>query len=60
MHMQPVFAGCRMRGGRVSEDLFARGLCLPSGSSLTPVEQERVMDLVLETPVRAQSRAVGQ
>jgi dTDP-4-amino-4,6-dideoxygalactose transaminase len=60
MHMQPVFASCSMRGGRVSEDLFARGLCLPSGSSLTPIEQERVMDLVLETPARSGARAVGQ
>jgi len=60
MHMQPVFAPCSMRGGRVSEDLFARGLCLPSGSSLTPVEQERVMNAVLEAPARISVRAVGQ
>jgi dTDP-4-amino-4,6-dideoxygalactose transaminase len=60
MHMQPVFSACSMRGGRVSEDLFARGLCLPSGSSLTPVEQERVMTAVLETPARICTRAVGQ
>jgi len=60
MHMQPVFAPCSMRGGRVSEDLFARGLFLPSGSSLTPVEQERVMNAVLEAPARISVRAVGQ
>jgi dTDP-4-amino-4,6-dideoxygalactose transaminase len=60
MHMQPVFAPCSMRGGRVSEDLFARGLCLPSGSSLTPAEQERVMNAVLEAPARISVRAVGQ
>jgi dTDP-4-amino-4,6-dideoxygalactose transaminase len=60
MHMQPVFTGCSMRGGRVSEDLFAHGLCLPSGSSLTPAEQERVMDLVLETPARMCAPATGQ
>jgi pyridoxal phosphate-dependent aminotransferase EpsN len=34
MHMQPVFSSCRVRGGRVAEGIFARGLCLPSGSSL--------------------------
>jgi hypothetical protein len=35
MHMQPVFEGCRTIGGPVSEDLFERGLCLPSGSQMT-------------------------
>ncbi len=46
MHLQPVFAGCRMFGGNVSERLFADGLCLPSGSSLTDVDQDRVIDAV--------------
>jgi len=42
MHMQPVFAGCRRRGGAVSERLFDRGLCLPSGTALEPRDLERV------------------
>ena len=46
MHLQPVFAGCRMYGGAVSADLFERGLCLPSGSSLTREDQERVIEIV--------------
>ena len=46
MHLQPVFSGCRMRGGAVSERLFERGLCLPSGSSLTPQDRERVIDTI--------------
>lgn len=46
MHMQPVFAGARTRGGRIAEGLFERGLCLPSGSSLLPEEQDRVIDIV--------------
>ena len=46
MHLQPVFAGCRVVGGRVSEHLFARGLCLPSGSSLTPTQHDRVVEIV--------------
>ncbi len=45
MHLQPVFEGCRMFGGAVSEDLFDRGLCLPSGSSLTDEEQGRVIEV---------------
>lgn len=43
LHLQPVFAACRMCGGAVAEDIFARGLCLPSGSSLTPADRARVI-----------------
>jgi dTDP-4-amino-4,6-dideoxygalactose transaminase len=42
MHMQPVFAGCEAIGGGVAESLFARGLCLPSGSAMTTADLERV------------------
>jgi len=42
MHLQPVFEGCELWRGGVSAELFGRGLCLPSGSSLTGVEQDRV------------------
>lgn len=42
MHLQPVFKACRMRGGEVANELFERGLCLPSGSSLTAAQRERV------------------
>ena len=52
MHLQPAFSGCAMRGGRVSEDVFERGLCLPSGSSLTAAEQLRVIDALVATPTR--------
>jgi len=46
MHLQPVFAGCRTVGGGVSARLFDRGLCLPSGSSLSPAEHDRVVGIV--------------
>lgn len=46
LHMQPVFRGCRRRGGHVSEQLFRTGLCLPSGSSLRDEELARVTDCV--------------
>jgi pyridoxal phosphate-dependent aminotransferase EpsN len=46
MHMQPAFAGCRIRGGAVSEALFERGLCLPSGSGLTQKERLRVLGAI--------------
>jgi pyridoxal phosphate-dependent aminotransferase EpsN len=43
MHMQPVFAGCERVGGEVARDLFLRGICLPSSSSLTVEDQLRVV-----------------
>lgn len=46
MHLQPVFAGCDCFGGEVAEDLFNRGLCLPSGSNLTETDLQRVVDVV--------------
>ena len=49
LHLQPVFAHCRVRGGSVAETLFACGLCLPSGSSLTDAELDRVCAIVLAT-----------
>jgi dTDP-4-amino-4,6-dideoxygalactose transaminase len=46
MHMQPVFRDCRVRGGKVSEDLFKRGLCLPSGTQMTEEDLERVIRII--------------
>ena len=46
MHLQPVFADCDRFGGEVAEDLFNRGLCLPSGSNLSEDDLQRVVDVV--------------
>ncbi|MCU0881094.1 MAG: DegT/DnrJ/EryC1/StrS family aminotransferase [Hyphomonadaceae bacterium] len=43
MHMQPAFEQYRYIGGTVCEALFERGLCLPSCSSMTEVEMDRVL-----------------
>ncbi len=54
MHLQPVFAGCGVVGGAVSEALFADGLCLPSGSNLLDSEIDEVIEIVRATvPARA-------
>ncbi len=45
MHLQPVFREFRAVGGTVGERAFEFGLCLPSGSSLTPDQQSRVIDV---------------
>jgi dTDP-4-amino-4,6-dideoxygalactose transaminase len=49
MHLQPVFQGYPVLGGAVSADLFRRGLCLPSGSSLTAHDRQRVVDAIRTT-----------
>lgn len=42
MHLQPLYRDARRVGGAVAEDLFKRGLCLPSGSALSGEDRERV------------------
>jgi pyridoxal phosphate-dependent aminotransferase EpsN len=46
MHRQPVFAGCRVRGGAVAQDIFEHGLCLPSGSTLTQNDLDRIINII--------------
>ena len=46
MHLQPVFSSCPYYGEKVSESLFDHGLCLPSGSSLTESDLERVVEVL--------------
>jgi len=48
MHLQPLFRGCRIRGGKVSEDLFTRGLCLPSGTALSDSDIERIVNIIIK------------
>lgn len=43
MHLQPIFSKYPSYINGVSEDLFNRGLCLPSGSNLTKEELKRVL-----------------
>lgn len=62
MHAQPLFAECRYYPHEdtfsVSDDLFCRGVCLPSGSNLTTVQQDRIIG-VIENTVLRRSAAVG-
>jgi dTDP-4-amino-4,6-dideoxygalactose transaminase len=60
MHLQPVFADCERVGGQVSERIFERGLCLPSGSNLSDRDLDRVVDVVRQVhrqrPMEAATR----
>lgn len=46
MHLQPLYAGCEHYGGDVAEDLFRRGICLPSSSCLSEEDQLHVVNAV--------------
>ena len=48
MHLQPLFADAPMYGGAVCAGLFARGLCLPSGTAMGEEELRRVAKAVRE------------
>lgn len=52
MHMQPYFRDCEAVGGAVAEEAFATGICLPSSSSLSWEDQERVIEVVRRAAVR--------
>ena len=46
MHLQPVFKDVPAYTNGVSEDLFNRGLCLPSGSNLTDADKEQIVGVI--------------
>jgi dTDP-4-amino-4,6-dideoxygalactose transaminase len=49
MHQQPVFAGCRHfthGNASVADQIFETGLCMPSGSNMSPAEIARIIDVM--------------
>ena len=46
MHLQPVFKKNVSFVNGVSDNLFERGLCLPSGSSLVIDDLERICEII--------------
>ena len=46
MHLQSLYASADRVGGGVAADLFRRGICLPSSSSLGADAQQRVIAAV--------------
>ena len=46
MHLQPVFNNYQAFTNGVSEDLFNRGLCLPSGSNMSDQDLNRVVNII--------------
>ena len=47
MHLQPVFRNFPYYGNGLSDKLFSRGLCLPSGSNMSEKDWERIQSGIL-------------
>ena len=48
MHLQPIFEKYSYYGGKVAEELFENGLCLPSGSNLEESDRIRLEEAFLK------------
>ncbi len=49
MHLQPIYESAPFYGSTVAENLFDRGLCLPSGSSLRDEDIYRVCESLIKS-----------
>ena len=58
MHLQPVLAQCPSVLTGTSDKLFADGLCLPSGSSLTEEDLSRVVECIRQVWMSSNAQAV--
>lgn len=47
MHLQPIYEKYPYYGNNVSEELFEKGLCLPSGSNITIEDKNRIKEVIL-------------
>jgi pyridoxal phosphate-dependent aminotransferase EpsN len=56
MHLQELYRNADCYGGEVAADLFRRGICLPSSSSMSEDEQAAVIQVV-QAAARASLRA---
>lgn len=62
LHLQPLFENCRFYAHAgdesICEQLFMRGICLPSGSSMTLIDQVRVIDCMNDVFDRAEEKSI--
>lgn len=62
LHMQPVFQGSKYyphsNTENISEILFENGICLPSGSNMTKVDQMRIIHCIKETVAKGTRRKI--
>ena len=49
MHLQPIFEKydfIKVNSAAVSEDLFERGVCLPSDTKMTEEQQNKIIEII--------------
>ena len=46
LHLQPAFRRAPRAAGAIAAQFFEQGLCLPSGSSLPPAAQARIIEVI--------------
>lgn len=61
LHLQHLYRDAERYGGAVAEDLFRRGICLPSSSFMDEGTQDRVIGIVVDAVMSARGhrRAAG-
>lgn len=47
MHAQPVFEKCEYLGRGIADELFEKGLCLPSGTAMNGVDLARITAIII-------------
>ena len=57
MHTQKLYERAECIGGKVAEDINARGICLPSSSSLGLEDQHFIIERIREAHAQAKDRA---
>jgi pyridoxal phosphate-dependent aminotransferase EpsN len=58
MHQQTVFAEFSRYGGKIAEQIFRNGLCLPSGSNLAANDLERIVNVIHDVHSKRPKRAL--
>ena len=57
MHTQKLYEHAEVVGGKVAEDINARGICLPSSSSLSLEDQQFIIERVREAHFQTRAEA---
>ncbi|PTS93740.1 pyridoxal phosphate-dependent aminotransferase [Flavobacterium sp. HMWF030] len=47
MHLQPIFEKHPFYGNKIAEQIFDKGLCLPSGSTLTNEDKNKIKEVIV-------------
>jgi UDP-N-acetylbacillosamine transaminase len=52
MHMQPLFKDAKVLLNGFSENIFGKGLCLPSGTSMVKNDVKKICDIIKNTLIK--------